>query len=144
MPKLSGHFTGKAQEQTNISLPDDHQVSFAEITGPQSVNDPNWKNSKVTYSVSSDLTRGNGRQRGYFVNERPNGDCDCGVCEAKVTTVNGQVMMEGTWKFTHGKGMFDGIQGGGTFKGRMTSPTEVDIAWEGNYQLAAQQTRLAA
>lgn len=146
MPKISGQFTGNATMQTNISLPNapEQEVSFADISGAQKVSDPNWKDTKVTFEFGSDLTRGSGLQRGFFVNEHPNGECDCGVAEAKVTTVNGQQILEGTWRYTHGTGSFDGISGGGTFKGRMKSPTEFEISWEGNYRLREAEVRRAA
>lgn len=140
MPNISGHFTGKCSVQTNMSLDDTpgHELSLAQFTGPQTVSDENWKDSKVSYWSVADLNQGSGQQWVYFVNEHPNGDRDCGACEAKVTNNNGQVSIEGTWKYTHGTGQFQGIQGSGTFKGRLTSPTEVDISWEGNYQLGKQ------
>jgi hypothetical protein len=43
--------------------------------------------------------------------------------------------MEGTYKNIGGTGRLAGISGGGTYKGRITSPTEVETSWEGNYQL---------
>jgi len=43
--------------------------------------------------------------------------------------------MAGTWKYSGGTGAFANISGGGTYKGRITSPTEVETGWEGNYQL---------
>jgi len=140
MPSLSGHFTGHCNMQSNISLSDTpgHELSIAHITGPNDVNDENWRNVKVQYFVTSDLVNGNGQQHGYFVNEHPNGDRDCGSCESKVTNNNGQVTFEGTWRYTQGQGQFAGITGGGTFRGRMTSPTDFDIRWEGNYQLGSK------
>lgn len=47
-----------------------------------------------------------------------------------------------SWKYTHGHGKFAGITGNGKFKGRMTSPTEFQMSWEGSYQLEAK-TRAA-
>jgi hypothetical protein len=43
--------------------------------------------------------------------------------------------MEGSWRYSGGSGQFSGITGGGAYKGRITSPTEVQVGWEGNYQL---------
>ena len=125
MPNMTGHFTGTSTMQTNISLRDtpQHEMSLMEIMGLQTVSDDNWKDAKMTYWGSSDLIRGNGQQRGYFVNEHPNGDCDYGTFEGEVSNVNGQITIEGTWKYTHGTGKFAGITGNGKFKGRMTSPT---------------------
>jgi len=71
------------------------------------------------------------------VNVHSNGDRDTGTFEGKVITADGQVTIEGTWKYVDGTGMFKGLEGGGTYKGRMTSPTEVENTWEGTYELAA-------
>ena len=49
-----------------------------EVHGLQSTSDENWKDAKVHYWVTTDLIRGNGQQRGYFINEHPGGDRDCG------------------------------------------------------------------
>jgi hypothetical protein len=144
MPNISGRFTGRTTLQTNMSVDDSpgHELSLAQIEGSNAVNDEKWKDVRITYCVSSDLIQGSGQQRGYFINQHPNGDRDCGTSEAKVTNNNGQITFEGTWRYTQGKGQFAGIQGNGTFNGRMTSPSEFDISWEGNYQLATQ-TRAA-
>ena len=92
----------------------------------------------VTYWGTADLVGGSGPQRGYFVDVHANGDRDIGTFEGKVKTAGGQVTIEGTWKYSDGTGQFKGLTGGGTYKGRMTSPTEVENTWEGTYQLAAK------
>jgi len=140
MPNFSGRFSGRSNLQTNLSLHDTpgHELSLIQIAGPNMVSDENWKDCNVTYWISSDLIQGNGQQRGYFINEHPNGDCDCGTSDAKVTNNNGQITMEGTWRYTHGRGKFADISGNGTFRGRLISPTEVEIQWDGNYQLATK------
>jgi hypothetical protein len=58
--------------------------------------------------------------------------------EGKVKTAGGQVTIEGKWKYVDGTGLFKGVTGGGTYKGRMTSPTEVENTWEGTYELASK------
>ena len=55
-----------------------------------------------------------------------------------IVTTGGEVTIEGNWKYTGGTGDFQGLTGGGTYKGGMTSPTEVENTWEGVYELAAQ------
>ena len=140
MTNFSGSFSGRAVSQTVVSLEDvpNHEMHLATITGLQKSSDDNWKDSRITYWDVSDLLGGNGTQRGYFVNVHANGDRDIGTFEGKVKTAGGQVTIEGTWKYTDGTGQFKGITGGGTYKGRMTSPTEVENTWEGTYQLAAK------
>jgi hypothetical protein len=140
MPNFSGSFSGRATSQTVVSLEDvpNHEMHLATITGLQKSSDDNWKDSRITYWDVSDLVGGNGTQRGYFVNVHANGDRDIGTFEGKVKAAGGQVTIEGTWKYADGTGQFKGITGGGTYKGRMTSPTEVENTWEGTYQLAAK------
>ena len=140
MPDCSGSFSGRATSQTTISLPDvsNHDLSHVEVRGVQKSTDQNWDNAKITYWGTADLIAGNGPQHGYFVNEHADGDRDFGTFEGKIVTTGGEVTIEGNWKYTGGTGNFQGLTGGGTYKGRMTSPTEVENTWEGAYELAAQ------
>lgn len=140
MPNFSGSFSARANSQSMISLEDmpDHEMHLTTIAGTQKSSDANWKDSRITYWATSDLVRGSGTQRGYFVNVHANGDRDIGTFEGRVAMAGAQVTIEGTWKYTDGTGMFKGIKGGGTYKGRMTSPMEVENTWEGNYELAAK------
>jgi hypothetical protein len=140
MPDCSGSFSGRATSQTTISLPDvsNHDLNLMEVRGVQKSTDHNWDNAKITYWGTADLIAGNGPQQGYFVNEHGDGDRDFGTFEGKIVTTGGQVTIEGTWKYTDGTGNFQGLTGGGPYKGRMTSPTEVENTWEGAYELAAK------
>jgi hypothetical protein len=140
MPNVSGSFFGRATSQIVISLEDvpNHEMHLATINGLQTSSDEKWKDSRITYWGVSDLIDGNGSQHGYFVNTHTNGDRDIGTFEGKVITAGGRVTIEGTWKYTDGTGAFKGIIGGGTYKGRMTSSTEVENAWEGTYELAGK------
>ncbi len=144
MPDLSGAFSGRATAQTTISLQDipNHDLNLMEVTGVQKSTDDNWNNAKITYWGTADLIAGSGPQHGYFVNEHADGDRDLGTFEGKIITAGGQVTIEGTWKYADGTGKFKGITGGGSYKGRMTSPGEFENSWEGAYQLAAK-TRAA-
>jgi hypothetical protein len=139
MPTLTGTFTGRSTVQTSMTLDDipEHEFSLSKFTGPQTVNDENWQNVRVTYWGTMDLIQGFGPIRGYFVNEHANGDRDCGTYDGHISNVNGEVLLEGTWRYTHGNGQFASISGNGRFKGRMLSPSEVEMSWQGNYQIAA-------
>jgi len=138
MPDCSGSFSGRATSQTTISLPDasNHDLSLVEVRGVQKSTDQHWENAKITYWGTADVTTGNGAQRGYFVNEHADGDRDFGTFEGKIVTTGGEIALEGNWKYTGGTGNFQGLTGGGTYKGRMTSATEVENTWEGAYELA--------
>ena len=140
MPNVSGSFSGRATSQTIAPLGDtpNHEMRLATIAGIQKSSDQNWNDSQITYCDMTDLNGGNGPQRGYFVNTHANGDRDFGSFEGKVKTAGDQVTIEGTWKYTDGTGQFKGITGNGTYKGRMTSPGEVENTWEGKYELAAK------
>ena len=137
MPQVSGSFSGKTTSQAMVSLQDtqNHEMNLIEVTGPQSSSDPLWSDATVSYWGAADLIAGTGTQTGYFINRHPNGDIDRGTFEGKITTAAGVTTMEGSWRYSGGTGKFSGISGGGTYKGRITSPTEVQVTWEGNYQL---------
>jgi hypothetical protein len=140
MSNFSGSFSGRATSQATIALEDipNHDLNLLEVTGVQKSTDDNWNNATITYWGTADLVGGSGPQRGYFVDVHANGDRDIGTFEGKVKTAGGQVTIEGTWKYVDGTGQFKGITGSGTYKGRMTSPTEVENTWEGTYELAAK------
>jgi len=135
MTAFSGSFAGKARLQTTVSLFDtaNHELNLMEVRGLQKSTDPGWHGSTVTYWGLADLQAGSGSQRGYYVNERANGDRDWGTFEGRITASGGQVTLEGTWTFAGGTGKLHGITGGGSYRGRMTSPVEVEMEWAGEY-----------
>jgi hypothetical protein len=139
MPQISGSFSGKSRSQALIVVDDapGHEMSLVEVSGPQATSDPLWNGATVRYWGIADLTAGNGTQTGYFTNRHADGDTDRGTFSAKLSTdAGGATTMEGMWAFTGGTGKFSGISGNGTYKGAVTSPTEVEISWEGSYRLA--------
>jgi hypothetical protein len=137
MAQFSGSFSGKSSSQAMVVLKDvpGHEMSLIEISGPQTSSDPRWNGATVSYWGISDLTVGNGTQSGYFMNTRANGDTDRGTFAARVTTADGVTTVDGTWKHSGGTGAFSGVSGSGVYKGRLTSPTEMEVSWEGTYQL---------
>jgi hypothetical protein len=137
MTKVSGSFTGKVNWQATASIPDtgSHDLGVMEIGGRQTSADPDWNDAAITYWGTADLTGGNGPQRGYFHNAHADGDRDWGSFDGKIATSGEQVTIEGTWQYTGGTGKFERISGKGTYKGRMTSPTEVATEWTGEYQI---------
>src|SRR2546426_12666689 len=127
MPSFSGSFSGKANSQTILYLNDvpNHELHLNEIRAPQKSTDNKWNNAKITYWSTLDLVSGNGSQRGYFLKEHEDGDSESGSFEGKVTTTAKEVILEGTLKYSGGTGKLKGLTGGGTYKGRLTSPTQV-------------------
>jgi hypothetical protein len=141
MQNISGSFSAHITAETTL-FPDDqanHQVQLAEIHATQQSSDPIWNNSQLTYCGVTDVVSGAGTQHGYYVNQHPNGDRDCGTFEGKVTTSGGQTTIEGTFTFTTGTGTLKGIRGNGSFKGRQISPTEIEMSWTGAYEVAASR-----
>ena len=138
MGRISGTFSGRVKVQTVFALPDaeNHDLSVAEVSGPQKSSDPLWSDARITYWGTADLIAGSGPQRGYWINRRPSGETDWGTYEGRITTSGGQVTMEGTYKWTGGTGKFKGISGGGKYLGHFTSPVEVVNDWDGEYELA--------
>lgn len=136
MPKMSGSFNGRANWLTTIPQRDvaGHEVNLVEIAGKQKSEDPHWNNANVTYWGVGDVIAGNGTQRGCYSNQHADGDYDRGTFEARVTTTGGQPVMEGTFTITSGTGKFNGVTGGGTFRSRLISATEVECTWNGEYQ----------
>jgi hypothetical protein len=137
MPAFSGSYTGKVQSQSVSTVPDvdDHTIAIAIIPAKQKSSDLLWEGAELTYCATTDTIGGNGSQRGYFINQRRNGDRDYGTFDGKVTTTNGSVSVEGTWQLTGGTGMFASVKGNGTFQARMTSPVDVEGSWTGSYEL---------
>ncbi|PYU27136.1 MAG: hypothetical protein DMG32_08280 [Acidobacteria bacterium] len=140
MISVSGSFRGSIRAQSAIVLPDqpNHSVSIAEITGIQKSSDENWNNATCTYWAIAEIAGNSGTQRGYYSNEHGAAGREYGDYEGKISIVNGQVIVEGTWACTRGTEKFHGLSARGTFRTRLASPTEVEVSWEGTYELAAK------
>ena len=140
MVSVSGSLTGNIRAQSAISIPDqpNHSISIAEVGGTQNSSDENWNNSICTYWAVVEITGSAGTQRGYYSNDHADAGREYGSYEGKVSVVNGQVIVEGTWESTRGTGKFHGLRANGTFRTEQTSPTEIEVAWEGSYELAAK------
>lgn len=138
MPELSGSFSGSVGLLSDVAVTDqaNHRVGLAEISGSQKSPDPLWDNSTITYWGVTDMVGAQGTQHGYYVNTHTDGDKDIGTFEGKVSMAGGQLAVEGSFKITGGSGKLKGITGGGKFKTKMKSPTELDCTWQGNYELA--------
>jgi hypothetical protein len=111
-------------------------MSLAEVTGTQKSADARWNGGAISYWGLTDLLDGKGTQTGYFSTDHGHAGRDFGTFEGKVATSGGQVTVEGSWKFTGGTGEFTGLTGGGPFKTRLTSPSDVECSWQGAYELA--------
>ena len=143
MPAFSGSFSGTIRTQSVISVQDqpNHSLSVSQVTGTQSTADPKWNNSAINYWATMDIVGTQGIQRGYFVNDHGSAGLDRGTFEGNVSVVAGQPVVEGKWQYTGGEGTFAGITGGGTFKTKLTSPTDVECTWQGAYELAGARAK---
>jgi|SRR5690348_3409039 hypothetical protein len=140
MVSVSGSFRGNIRAQSAISIADqpNHSISIAEVTGIQKSSDENWNNAVCTYWALVEISGNTGSQRGYYSNDHGESGQEYGSYEGKVSIVNGQVIVEGSWESTQGTGKFLGLSANGTFRTRLASPTEIEVSWEGSYELAAR------
>ena len=136
--KITGSFSGKIRTQAAAALihEGNRALTLVEVAGTQTSPDPLWNGAKITYWGTADLVNGNGPQKGYWCNERANGDRDWGTFEGKIITSGQQVSMEGAFKFTGGTGKFKGMSGVGKYKGHFPSVMDVVNDWDGEYTLA--------
>lgn len=139
MTSISGSFSASVHLQTILVSQDqpNHELQLAEIHATQKSPDPNWNNSRLTHSSLADLVSGTGTQRGYFLNQHPDGDRDCGTFDGKVTTTGSETTLEVAFTFSRASGKFTGIRSAGTYKARMVSPTQIEMTWSGSYETAA-------
>jgi hypothetical protein len=141
MNHMTGSFVAKITQQSTLTPTDqpNHAMNIAEVHGIQKSSDPLWNNAKIAYWGVTDLLDGKGTQYGYYYEDHAGAGRDWGTFDAKVTTVGGGMIVEGTYKYAGGDGNYRGITGGGNFKCVMTSETELECSWEGNYKLAKSQ-----
>ena len=87
----------------------------------------------------ADLTQGNGPHQGY-VTFAKDGEKTVNRWNGRITTkLSGDkkpiTTFEGTWTKVGGTGRYEGVSGQGRYKGRMLSPTEYVVDWEGELSL---------
>lgn len=141
--KIAGSFwlTYAKQEVLPAGDADSHILILAEARGPnRSTGRDVYMDGADTFNREfADLVQGSGTHSGY-VTFTKNG-------ESTVTRWNGQVRtalsaegnpvttIEGTWTKVKGTGRYEGVTGSGTYKGRVISPTEYSVDWEGEIVL---------
>src|SRR5689334_6558848 len=137
MAHAEGAYSGRMQSHAVSIVPDQpgHEVGVTVISGFQTSADGHWDGAKMTYWGLSDTVGGNGRQHGYFRNEHKTGEQTYGTFDARVTTTGTEVVVEGQWQFSGGTGRYAKVSGSGPFTAKLTSPTDVEMTWEGNYEL---------
>ena len=137
MPSFSGSYSGRAQSQSILTIPDvpDHTLVLAIIQAVQKCTDPLWDGAICSYCGTTDAVAGQGTQSGYYVNTRQGGDQDRGTFKGAVVTTDGETTVEGTWTSTGGTGQFSKVSANGNFKVRAVSATDVEVVWSGAYTL---------
>ena len=135
MTAFSGSYSGRAQSQSILNVPDvaGHMLDLFLLPAVQKSTDPLWDGAPTVYCGTTDLIGGQGRQTGYFVNTRLNGDQDHGTFEGKVSQNSDKVIVDGTWKSTGGTGKFAQVAANGTFRTTVAASGEAEVVWEGNY-----------
>lgn len=137
MGQFSGSFEGEIVSQTTAAITDEpaHVFNLGQVAGQQTSTDERWNGADIVYWGVADLIAGSGSQRGYFVNTADNGDRNWGTFEGQVTTSGDQTTLDGQWQFGGGTGEFEGIQGGGGYRGRFVSLTGIKMEWDGEYKI---------
>lgn len=140
---VSGKFAMKYSQQ--------HALPVADAAGPVLLaNEAKGTNSNtgrteymdgaaVTILETADLSQGNGPHQGY-VTLAKDGETTrnrfSGHVTTKLTAEKQPITtFEGTWTKIGGSGRYDGVSGKGRYKGRMLSPTDYVIEWDGELNL---------
>lgn len=101
-------------------------------TGPTDYMD----GAQVTSIEIADLVQGNGPHQGYITFSK-DGETARSRWSGKVKTVlaaDGKTPVttfEGTWTKLSGTGTYEGASGTGRYRGRMLSPTDYTLDWDG-------------
>jgi hypothetical protein len=129
----TGNFTANGKVVAILSetkmLPGDkpgHELTMVRRMDTITYSDPIFNSGQAVVAGVTDYTAGSGPHRGYFAVTHPTGDKTFTSYEgmAKATPKAGgppDVTFEGKWSFVGGTGKFDGITGGGTYKGGVTA-----------------------
>jgi hypothetical protein len=137
--QISGVFSMKVgqQQALPVASPADPVLLLTQSSGTnRSTGKAAYmQGAQVTNREIADLTQGNGPHRGY-ITEASGADTTVTSYQGKVSTTLGPdrkpiTRFEGTWSKLKGTGQYEGVTGSGSYKGRMTSPTEYTVEWSG-------------
>jgi hypothetical protein len=115
-----------------------HEVTMVRSMHTITYSDPILESGQATVVNINDFVAGSGPHRGYFAIKHPNGDSTFTSYEGTTKATpkpdgSPGVSFEGKWHFTGGTGKFEGITGGGTYKGPL--PSGPGYEFEGHYTL---------
>ena len=142
--RVAGTLTMKYAEQHALPLGDQSEPVLLENratgsnrnTGPTDYMD----GAEITSIEIADLAQGNGSHQGYITFSK-DGETTRNRWSGRVKTVlvaDGKTPVttfEGTWTKLSGTGRYDGVSGSGRYRGRMLSPTEYSVEWDGEMAL---------
>jgi len=116
-----------------------HEVTMVRRMDTITYSDPIFGSGQATIVSVTDYINGSGPHRGYFSIKHPSGDSTFTSYEgaSRATPKQGgppDVTFEGKWQYTGGTGKFEGITGGGTYKGGLTAAGPA-YEFEGQYTL---------
>jgi hypothetical protein len=137
--QISGVFSMKVGQQQTLPVasPADPVLLLTQSSGSNRNTGKSayMDGAQVTNREIADLTQGNGPHQGY-ITEILGADTTVTRWQGKVTTTlgpdqNPNTRFEGSWSKIKGTGQYEAVTGAGSYKGRMTSPTEYTIEWSG-------------
>lgn len=137
--KIAGTFTMRYVTQEKLTIPDvaGHLLLLTESRGTNRNSGPAdfMAGAQVAIREIVDLAQGNGSHQGY-VTLWHGADSTVVKFNGKVTTTmspdgSPRTTFTGSWTEVKGTGQYVGIQGGGTYKGAFSSPTDFTVDWVG-------------
>jgi hypothetical protein len=137
--RISGVFTMKVvqQQALQVATPGDPVLLLTQASGSNRSTGKSayMGGAEVISREIADLTQGNGPHQGY-ITEILGADTTVTRWQGKVTTILGPdqepiTRFEGTWSKLKGTGQYEGVTGAGSYRGRMTSPTNYTVEWNG-------------
>ena len=137
--QISGIFSMKVGQQQALSVasPADPVLLLTQSSGTNRSTGKSayMDGAEVVNREIGDLTQGNGPHQGYLTQIK-GADTTITRWQGKVVTTLGpdqkpSTRFEGAWSKLKGTGRYQGLTGAGSYKGRMTSPTEYTIEWNG-------------
>jgi hypothetical protein len=141
--RVSGKFTMKYSQQHPLPTGDQAApvVLASEAKGTNANTGPTeyMDGAAITIVEIADLTQGNGPHQGY-VTFAKGGETTLNRFSGRVTTrLAAQkqpiTTFEGSWSKISGTGRYAGASGQGRYKGRMLSPSDFIVEWEGDLNL---------
>ena len=147
--QISGVFTMKVGQQQTlpVATPADPVLLLTQSSGTNRNTGKSayMDGAKAISREIADLTQGNGPHQGY-ITEILGADTTVTRWQGKVTTALGPdqkptTRFDGSWSKLKGTGQYDGVTGAGSYRGKMTSPTDYTVEWSGEISIPRNASR---